>query len=300
MHNVTARFGQALKRLNGSDRDLLLWSYRDGLDHTSAIAARLSLEPGAVRVRRHRALQRLREALRVISSPQSATLIREDVAEEITCAEVENRDLVSGYVLKYTLSEADAATFERHYLGCPRCWEELKLATDVRSATTDSAAAAAGPRSKSAFYLVVPFAAAAMVMLSVIVWQRGRIQDQTDPVRTSSSDQLQVEAASDASSLRMRWSPVAGAMRYRLVLSAADGTPVLRREAGETQIEVPRSQLASRLFNAPCRRRGIRCAWESACEQFATDCQAAGTVALSIQPPAVSVCRAYLKNWRVP
>ena len=54
----------ALKRLNAPDRDLLLWSYRDGLD-TQAIAARLSIESGTVRVRRHRALQRLREAIRV-------------------------------------------------------------------------------------------------------------------------------------------------------------------------------------------------------------------------------------------
>src|SRR5688500_14684482 len=57
---------EALSRLTREDRDLLLWSYRDGQD-TSSIAARLKIETGALRVRRHRALRRLREALSVIA-----------------------------------------------------------------------------------------------------------------------------------------------------------------------------------------------------------------------------------------
>lgn len=49
----------ALAQLNRRDQDLLVWSYRDGLDAV-AIAARLRIEAATVRVRRHRAMQRLR------------------------------------------------------------------------------------------------------------------------------------------------------------------------------------------------------------------------------------------------
>ena len=55
---------EALDRLSAEDRDVLLWSYRDGLDALE-IGKRLGLSPGAVRVRRHRALERLSDALGV-------------------------------------------------------------------------------------------------------------------------------------------------------------------------------------------------------------------------------------------
>jgi RNA polymerase sigma factor (sigma-70 family) len=55
---------RALAALDERDRDVLLWSYRDGLD-TVQIGERLAISPGAVRVRRHRALTRLATALGV-------------------------------------------------------------------------------------------------------------------------------------------------------------------------------------------------------------------------------------------
>ena len=166
--------------------------------------------------------------------------MKEDVAEEISCADVENRDLVSGYVAN-TLSEADAETFERHYLGCSRCADELRLASDIRTTSTSTAPAVAPGRRHYLF--VLPFAAAAMLMLSVILWQRGSSEDSTDSLRAGGSDQLQVESAADGSNLRLRWSAAPGAARYRVRLSSADGTPVLQREVAENQLDVPRSQL---------------------------------------------------------
>jgi RNA polymerase sigma-70 factor (ECF subfamily) len=55
---------QGLAELSTEERDLLLWSYRDGLD-ARTIGARLGVQPGAIRVRRHRAVQRLRALLGV-------------------------------------------------------------------------------------------------------------------------------------------------------------------------------------------------------------------------------------------
>lgn len=170
-------------------------------------------------------------------------MIEDDQLQEITCADVEDRDLVSGYVSK-TLPEADAETFERHYLGCSRCWEELQLAGEIRTATAESAAGAVGPVRRR-FYLVLPFAAAAMVMLSVILWQR---QQNSEPALSeslrSSSGQLQVEAIPDrASKLQVRWTPISGAARYRLRVSTSDGIPVLQRELETTTFDVGHTDL---------------------------------------------------------
>ena len=57
---------KALEELPDDDRRLLVWSYHEGLDATE-IGRRLDLTPGAVRVRRHRALGRLAVILRVTS-----------------------------------------------------------------------------------------------------------------------------------------------------------------------------------------------------------------------------------------
>lgn len=52
----------ALTRLADDDRELLRMSYYQALD-TAEVAGRLGITPGAVRVRRFRALHRLREIL---------------------------------------------------------------------------------------------------------------------------------------------------------------------------------------------------------------------------------------------
>jgi RNA polymerase sigma factor (sigma-70 family) len=56
----------ALERLPVEDRQLLLWSYQDGLD-AGEVAERLGISTGAVRVRRHRARNRLADLLSVTS-----------------------------------------------------------------------------------------------------------------------------------------------------------------------------------------------------------------------------------------
>ena len=60
---------QALAALAQDDSELLLWSYRDGLD-AGEIGQRLGISPGAVRVRRHRAMARLAAQLGVTLAPK--------------------------------------------------------------------------------------------------------------------------------------------------------------------------------------------------------------------------------------
>jgi hypothetical protein len=168
-------------------------------------------------------------------------LIERALSDDITCTDVENRDLVAGYV-SHSLTEPDAEAFERHYLGCARCWADLQLACSIRIATSGTAAPA-GARSRRRLYMVLPFAAAAMVMLAVILWERQRTLEPEDPVRTSASDPLQVTVVPTASSAQLRWSPIAGAARYRVRVSAPDGTPLVARETAASSFDLPRDDL---------------------------------------------------------
>lgn len=59
-----------------------------------------------------------------------------DVARELDCASIEERDLVSRYLAEKLPSE-EAEAFEKHYFGCDRCWEELQAATEVRAVSSE-------------------------------------------------------------------------------------------------------------------------------------------------------------------
>ncbi len=64
---------------------------------------------------------------------------------ELACAEIEARDLMSGY-LAGRLSEEDAEAFEKHYFGCEKCWAELKAGTEIRAALAGQSGADATKR----------------------------------------------------------------------------------------------------------------------------------------------------------
>ena len=74
-----ARVRAALRTLSPDDRDLLRALYFDQLD-TTDLAARLGLSPGALRVRKHRAVQRLAAALG--AGPTDETLSAERELKE--------------------------------------------------------------------------------------------------------------------------------------------------------------------------------------------------------------------------
>lgn len=71
-----ARVRTALQSLAEEDRDLLRWLYFDHMD-TSELAAKLDISQGALRVRKHRALQRLAEALQRRASGETLSPERE-------------------------------------------------------------------------------------------------------------------------------------------------------------------------------------------------------------------------------
>lgn len=72
----SARVRTALRTLSPDDRDLLRALYFDQVD-TGELAAKLGLSLGALRVRKHRALQRLAEALGTRQSDETLSPERE-------------------------------------------------------------------------------------------------------------------------------------------------------------------------------------------------------------------------------
>jgi RNA polymerase sigma factor (sigma-70 family) len=71
-----ARVRTALESLAREDRDLLRALYFDQLD-TSELSARLGVSHGALRVRKHRALQRLADVLQMQTSGETLSTERE-------------------------------------------------------------------------------------------------------------------------------------------------------------------------------------------------------------------------------
>jgi hypothetical protein len=55
------------------------------------------------------------------------------VNETLTCALVEERALVERYVTETLTDEHERADFEAHVIACPRCQDEIRLATAVRT-----------------------------------------------------------------------------------------------------------------------------------------------------------------------
>src|SRR5687767_15932200 len=102
---------------------------------------------------------------------------------ELTCDDIDRDDLIVRYVSGQLAAE-DAERIERHYLGCPRCAEELQLASDVRRATEPDARRTV---SSTAFWRVaLPAAAAAILVLSIVIWRQSGANSSVDVVRGAS------------------------------------------------------------------------------------------------------------------
>jgi len=175
------------------------------------------------------------------------------MAKEIRCEEVEEGDLVSAYVTG-SMTSAQAEAFAEHYFACDGCWQQVRLANEVRAALRDGPASAApsfAPRAAPSAKPSAPppaawtawrgLLAASIVVAAVAgVWQltpRSAPAPAPAPVFRGGGP-LAVEGRLEKGQLAVSWPAVPGAASYRVELVAADGSSLLRRDAGETRIEI--------------------------------------------------------------
>jgi len=146
---------------------------------------------------------------------------------DLTCAEVDDRDLESGYLAgRLTAEEAEA--YEAHYFGCERCWRTLETALAVRSAR--------GARRRAPF-AVRTLAAAAIAVIAVGAgwWVTRSAAPPVDALR-GGGEAPAVRMHETPAGLAVAWAPHARADRYRLRVFSADGGLLLERLTEDTTV----------------------------------------------------------------
>jgi hypothetical protein len=149
---------------------------------------------------------------------------------DLTCAEVDDRDLESSYLAgRLTAEEAEA--YEAHYFGCERCWRTLETALAVRSASGARRPARFGGRA---------LAAAATVVLAVAGgwWITTRGPASPDDALRGAGDVLAVQLVRGPAGLEVSWVPRPDADRYRVRIFGADGGLLLERSTADTAVVV--------------------------------------------------------------
>lgn len=146
---------------------------------------------------------------------------------DLTCADVDDRDLESGYVAgRLTAEEADA--YEAHYFGCDRCWRRLEIALAIRSARGARRRALLGVRG-------LAIAATAVIAVGVGWWITRPSAPPVDALR-GGGEALTVRMDVTPAELAAAWAPQTGADQYRVRVFSADGGLLLERLTVDTAI----------------------------------------------------------------
>jgi hypothetical protein len=146
---------------------------------------------------------------------------------DLTCAEVDDRDLESGYLAgRLTAEEAEA--FEAHYFGCERCWRTLETALAVRGAR--------GARRPVRFGVRALAVAATAVIAVGAGWWFIRSPSPPAEALRGGGEAPAVRIHQTPAGLAVSWAPHAGADRYRVRVFSADGGLLLERLTPDTTI----------------------------------------------------------------
>lgn len=166
----------------------------------------------------------------------------------IDCNLANEHDLGARY-LTGSLSAPEAEAFETHFLGCSRCWDEIRQAGELREALARpfTAPALAGTERESRDFWT-PLAAAAVI--AVLAVGLGRLSREPDPgtespvVRGSEVDALEptVEPGPDGTVI-LEWQPHPDASIYRVDVIRTDGLRVFRSETPDSRLELGLSDL---------------------------------------------------------
>ena len=168
----------------------------------------------------------------------------------LSCDAVDMHDTVARYVSGH-LTEDAAAAFEQHLEGCERCWAEVQLALQVRAATRQSQGHNLQPSLRRAVHQSRWFAAAAAaVVLAISGWWLLDYRDRATEVTRGGGGIAITAAQVSQGGVRLSWRSVDGALRYRVAVSRADGTPLLTRDTDLTELILAPSELPAPLPTA--------------------------------------------------
>jgi anti-sigma factor RsiW len=146
---------------------------------------------------------------------------------DLTCAEVDDRDLESGYVAGRLTAE-DAEAYEAHYFGCDRCWRALETALAVRSAHGARRRALSGVRA-------LAVAATAVIAVAVGWWATRAPAPPIDTLRGGvEAPVVRIDVV--PAGLALAWAPTTGADRYRIRVFSSDGGLLLEHLTTDTTV----------------------------------------------------------------
>jgi len=146
---------------------------------------------------------------------------------DLTCAEVDDRDLESGYLAgRLTAEEAEA--YEAHYFGCERCWHTLETALAFRSVRGGRRRARFGVRALAT-------AATAVIAVGAGWWFTRSPSPPADALR-GGGEAPAVQVHQTPAGLAVSWASHAGADRYRVRVFSADGGLLWQRLTEDTTI----------------------------------------------------------------
>ena len=168
---------------------------------------------------------------------------------EIDCHYTKEHDLAARY-LNGGLSRPEAEAFESHFMDCPRCWDEIESAGELREAfghpyaEVKSTAARRSPRGD----LWTLLAAAAVVAIMAIGLGRLGQPLQSLPearvARGANRDTLELTVRPGSpGSVILQWPPHPGARTYLVEVLRSDRIPVLKSETSDTKLSLDVSAL---------------------------------------------------------
>ncbi len=172
------------------------------------------------------------------------------MAEPLTCDAVVDEGLIERYLAE-TLPEDETETFESHYLTCPRCQNELRLAAAIRDVLPEVQEAAQAPDVSPATLrgrwlgrrarVGAAAAAIAAVLAGVLIFQPGEetLPHRDPAVETVDVPDVEAPIGEVRTVTEFRWSPLASADLYKLTLYNVSGDVVWEVETRETHVGLP-------------------------------------------------------------
>jgi hypothetical protein len=160
----------------------------------------------------------------------------------IICSYAEENDLAARY-LRGELNATEVEAFEAHYVGCDRCWAEVRIGGEVREGLGQpflEAQPASGPVRFPRRDFWTPLAAAAVaVVIAVGVGSLSRrsAEPERAVLRGAATDALDLKVlrAPDGHVV-LEWPSHSDARTYVLEIRTSEGVRVLTSESTETRV----------------------------------------------------------------